>query len=247
MTAAIETYDDLTTALADLVDPLHLEMQAGNYAARRMLKWSERAAVRAFRAGRILDEAHQRVRASGRALMEFYTWAEGLGYSSYRINTSLNVFKCFKDESLVEGLTVEQAKDIAGLSTKKKREPRPVQQREENKGNQKKHTASRGGVSGNVHRPDEEADDGDEEALETTATLLKLAELIEGIDQIRDQDYPALIRIEAQVTRLLRPEADEAVGGESVNEADQTEARASAKEGAVANPDGDDESTDGGI
>jgi hypothetical protein len=50
-----------------------------------MLKWSKRAAVRAFRAGRILDEGHQRVKASGRPLMDFYVWAEGLGYSSYQI------------------------------------------------------------------------------------------------------------------------------------------------------------------
>jgi hypothetical protein len=77
----------------------------------------------------------------------------------------------------------------------------------ESSDNKEKHT--RGGVIDKTKiTQDDLIDGGDDDAQKTTALLLKIAELIEGVATIRDEDFQAISRIEAHVSLLIDSIAD---------------------------------------
>jgi hypothetical protein len=201
----VESYEDLVACLQDLVEPLREAMSGSIRDATEAIRLSHSAAVRAFRGGAILHEARERAKAYGRPLVEVYAWAEdpkvGLSYSGYQVSVALNVFICFKTEDAVEGLSVEDCKAICGMSTKKDRKPKtpPAEPGSDRKGS--KHREPR------VPTIVEDGDGGDGDgglidAEKTTVLLYKLADLIEGVAAVRDEDFAALIRIAEKVREL---------------------------------------------
>ncbi len=237
---AIETQSGIDQLLADLVEPLRRELGGAIRAAERMIKYSQLAAVRAWRGGKILDEAFKRAEEAGQRKARVYEWAKAqLGYETGQVSEARNIFLGFKSETDVIGLTLEEAKGLVGMSTAKERRERKRRERQEaarkqklredaeaetrkqklredaeaevkkreSSDNKEKHT--RGGVPGKTKlTQDDLIDDGGDEAQKTTALLLKIAELIEGVATIRDEDFQAVSRIEAHVSLLIDSIAD---------------------------------------
>jgi hypothetical protein len=226
----VQPANEVASLLQDLVEPLRVEMAALKKASAEVIRAHEQASRAAWRAGRILLNAHTRTKKAGRRLKEFYTWAQQ-EYSSYQINVCLNIAKNFKSEDQVEGLTIEDCKEICGMSTQRQRrasgqkrnpqtgsdsdsdsdsdsESGSESESESESGSTDLGTETEGNARtrGEVPFPSPEGEgDGSEDVrtIDTSKLLLRIAEVFESVSDIVEEDFVTLNRIEAH-SALLR-------------------------------------------